>query len=105
MLELCYNFFTKVCDLNKFDELETDTDSLYPPLSDKELDDYIRPGIKAEWVKLQSNDCGDSFTADAVANFFTRTCCVNHKQHDKREPGLFNEDFRCTELLCLCSKT
>ena len=27
------------------------------------------------------------------------------QQHDKREPGLFKEEFRCTETLCLCSKT
>ena len=47
----------------------------------------------------------DTFTADALANFFHRTCCVKHKQHDKREPGLFKEEFRCTEMLCLCSKT
>ena len=44
-------------------------------------------------------------TADTVANFFPRTCCVKHQQHDKREPGLFKEEFRCTEVLCLCSKT
>ena len=29
MLELYYNFFTKFCDLTKFEELEMDTDSLY----------------------------------------------------------------------------
>ena len=40
-----------------------------------------------------------------MAKFFPRTCCVKHKQHDKREPGLFKEKFRCTEMLCLCSKT
>ena len=34
-----------------------------------------------------------------------RTCCAVHKKHDKREPGLFKEEFRCTEMLCLCSKT
>ena len=28
MLELYYNFFTKFCDVNKFEELEMDTDSL-----------------------------------------------------------------------------
>ena len=46
----------------------------------------------------------DSFSADAVANFFPRTRCVKHKQHDRREPGLFKEECRCTEMLCLCSK-
>ena len=34
-----------------------------------------------------------------------RTCCAVHKNHDKREPGLFKEKFRCTEMSCLCSKT
>ena len=29
MLELYYNFFAKFCDVNKFEALEMDTDSLY----------------------------------------------------------------------------
>ena len=104
MLELYYNFFTKFCDVTKIEELEIDTDSLYLDLAEKELGDRIKPGIRAERQRLQSNDCVDSFTADAVAKFFPRTCCVKHK-HDKREPGRFKEEFRCTEMLCLCSKT
>ena len=105
MLELYYNFFTRFCGVIKFEELEMDTDSLYLALAEKKLEDCIRPEMKAEWQKLRSNDCVDNFTADAVANYFPRTCFVKHKQHDKREPGLFKEDFRCTEMLCLCSKT
>ena len=105
ILELYYNFFTRFCDVNKFEELEMDTDSRYLALAEKELEDCIRPEMRAEWQGLRSNDCVDNFTADAVANFFPRTCCVKHKQHDKREPGLFKEDFSCTEMLCLCSKT
>ena len=105
MLELYYNFFTRFCDVNNFEELEMDTDSLYLALAEKELEDCIRPEMRAEWQRLRSIDCVDNFTADAVTNFFPRTCCVKHKQHDKREPGLFKEEFRCTEMLCLCSKT
>ena len=105
MLELYYNFFTRFCDVNKFEELEMDTDSLYLALAENELEDCIRPEMRAEWQRLRSNDCVDNFTADAVAKFFPRTCCVKHKQHDKREPGLFKEEFRCTKMLCLCSKT
>ena len=105
MLELYYNFFTRFCDVNKLEELEMDTDSLYLALAEKELEDCVGPEMRAEWQKLRSNDCVDNFTADAAANFFPRTCCVKHKQHDKREPGLFKEEFRCTEMLCLCSKT
>ena len=61
--------------------------------------------MRAEWHRLRSNDWLENFAADAVANFFCRTCCAKHKQHDKREPGFFKEEIRCTEMLCLCSKT
>ena len=82
-----------------------DIDSLCLALAEKELEDCIRLEMRTDWQKLRSYGCVDSFTVDAVANFFPRTFCVKHKQHDKREPGLFREEFRCTEALCLCSKT
>ena len=82
-----------------------DTDLLYFALAEKEQEDCIKPEIRAEWQRLQSNDCVDSFTADAVAIFFPRLCCVKHKQHNKRKPGFLKEEFRCTEMFCLCSKT
>ena len=82
-----------------------DTDSLYLALAEKELEVYIRPEMKTEWQMLKPKECVNNFTADAVANTFHRTCCVKHKQHDKREPGLFKEEFKCTEMLCLCNKT
>ena len=80
------------------------TDSLYPTLAEIELENCIRPEVGAEWQRLRSNDCVDSFTADAVAIFLPRTCSVKDKQHDQRDLGLFKEEFRCTEMLCLCSK-
>ena len=49
MLELYYNFFTRFCDVNKFEELEMDTDSLYLALAEKELEDCIRPEMRAGW--------------------------------------------------------
>ena len=54
---------------------------------------------------LRSDNCVDKFTTDAVAKFLPRTCGVKHKQHDQREPGRFKEEFRCTDMLCLCSNT
>ena len=69
MLELFYKIFSRFCDLNKFEELEMDTDSLYVALAEKELEDCIRPGMRAEWQRLRSIDCVDIFTADAVAIF------------------------------------
>ena len=48
MLELYCNFFTRFCDVKKFEELEKDTDSLYLALAEKELEDCMRPEMRAE---------------------------------------------------------
>ena len=105
MLELYYKLFEKVCDTDKYEELEMDTDSLYLALSEESLEDVILPEKRTEWDKIRSKDCTDDFTANATYNFFPRTCCNTHKKHDNREPGLFKEEFRCAEMLCHCSKT
>ena len=76
------------------------TDSLYLALSEKELYDFIREESQTEWELLRTEDCKDDFTAISTTNFFPRTCCTEHNNQDKREPGLFKEEFRCTELLC-----
>ena len=73
-------------------------------MSDENLEDVILPEKRAEREQLRSNDCTDNFTANATDNFFHRTCCIAHKKHDKTEPGLFKEEFRCAEILCLCGK-
>ena len=81
------------------------TDFLCLALSDKELYDCIREESKAEWEIMRTEYCKDDFKASATTNFFPRTCCSKHEKHDKREPALFKEEFRCTEMLCLCSET
>ena len=68
-LEPHYNFFTKFCDENKLKELEMDTCPLYLVLAVKEPEACIRTEMKAEYERLWSKDCTDSFTADAVAIF------------------------------------
>ena len=105
MLELYYKFFDKFCDVNKFEEIEMDTDSLYLVLAEEDLVDCILPSKRAEWTEKRSKDCRDNFRADGKNNFLPRICCFKHKKHDKREPGLFKEEFRCTKMLFLCSKT
>ena len=82
-----------------------DSDSLYLALSEENLEDIFLRERRNEWEAIRSRDCTDSFTANATATFFPRTCCTAHKKHDKKEPGLIKEEFRCSELLCLCSKT
>ena len=105
MLELYYNFFKKFCHTDKSEEVEMHTDSPYQALSEENLEVVILPEKRAEWDQLRSKDCTDDFTANATDNFFPRTCCIVHKKHDKREPSLFKEEFRCAKMLCLCSKT
>ena len=97
ILELYYNF-TKFSNVDKFEELEMDTGSLYVALAEKKLEYCIRLERRAELQRLRSKHCVDSFTADAV-DFVIQTYCVKHKQHDKREPGLFKEEFRCTDIV------
>ena len=65
MLELFYNFFDKICDVNKFEEFEMDTDSLYLTLAKEDLDECIFPSKRAEWTEKRSKDCRDDFRADA----------------------------------------
>ena len=48
MLELHYNYFTKFCDVDKLEDLETDTDSLYLALAEQELEDCFNPR-KGDW--------------------------------------------------------
>ena len=58
-LELYYNFFDKFCDVNKFEELDMDTYSLYLDLAEEILYDFIRPEKKEAWEKFREKDCRD----------------------------------------------
>ena len=69
MLELYYKFFIRFFNVNKCDELELDTDSLYLAPAEVELQDCIGPEMRAESQRLRSNDCVHNFFADAVAIF------------------------------------
>ena len=76
MLELYYNFFERFCDVNKFEELEMDTDSLHLALSEKKLYHCSREESKVKWELMRTEDCKDDFTAKATTNFFPRSCCT-----------------------------
>ena len=104
MLELYYNFSERFCDVNKFEELEMDTDSLYLALSERELYDCIREESQVEWELMRTEYCKDDFTANTTTNFFPRTYCTELMKHNKGEPGLFKEDFGCKEMLCCAVK-
>ena len=83
--------------------MQRNTASLYLALAEKDSYDCLQGEKKQEWELLRSKNCNVFFTADHCS-FFTRTCSTKHKKHDRRKPGLFQEDFRRTELLYLYSK-
>ena len=105
MLELYHKLFKTFCDTEKYEELETDTDSLFEALSEENLEYIILPEKRNEWEAIRSRGCTASFTANATDKFFPRTCCTAHNKRDKRELGLSKKEIRCSEMLCLCSKT
>ena len=104
ILELHYNFLDIFGDVNNFEELKMDTDLIYLGFLEEYLYDCIQPDKRAAWEKMREIDCRDFFKAVAKHNIFSRSCCSTHKEHAKQEP-FFEESFRCTEMLCLHSKT
>jgi hypothetical protein len=105
MLQLVHNFFEKFCDRNLYQFIEMDTDSLYMALGRETIEECIKPEMKGEWDDIRNHDHRDNFRADGHLNFFPRTCCDEHRHHDKREPGLFKEEWKGDEMIALCSKT
>ena len=69
MMELHYNFSERFFDVNKFEELELDTDSFYLALSEKKLYDCIREESKFEWELMRTKFCKKNFTVNATTNF------------------------------------
>ena len=78
-LEQYYNFFKKFCDVDKSEELEMNTDSLYLVLSEEKLEDVMFFKKRDEWDQLRTKDCTHNFTATATGIFFPRNCCNSHK--------------------------
>ena len=77
-------------------------------LSEENLGNVIFPEKRDEWNALPSADSTIPQTLSVSMQqviYFSRACCNTQKKHDRKEPGLFEEEFRCTELLCLCTKT
>ena len=72
------------------------TDLLYLAMSEHDLYDCIRPALKKGRNPLRSADCTGEASANSTTNYFRRTCCVKYEKHNRGEPGLFKEEFRCT---------
>ena len=79
-------------------EMDTGAPFLAPVLED--LSKCLRSPRKAERDALREMNSDHSIRANTVKNFFTRTCCDNRKEQEKRETSFFKEEFRCFEKIC-----
>ena len=71
MLELYYSFFDKFCDVNNFEELNMDTESLCLSLAEENLGECNLLSKRAERIEKQSKDCRDDFRAYAKKKHFS----------------------------------
>ena len=80
-----------------------DTYLLYLTIFENNLYACIRQTIKQDSISLRSGDFIDDFySIQQQIDFFIFAAL---KKHDKSEPGVFKEEFCCTEMIVLCSKT
>ena len=72
-----------------------DTDSLFLALAEEKLTDEK----ETHWKQIFRRK---DFKADATKHFSCALgCAVHKKKHNKRQPGLIQEDFSCSDNLCL----
>ena len=100
MLELYYTFFKKLCDTDKYEELEMDTDSHYLALSEENLEYVILPEKRAEWDQLRSKDCTDNFTANAT-DIFSPEIAVMSTRNMMRESRVSSEKSLDEQKFCV----
>ena len=101
---ICFRYLHS-SDVNKFEELELYTDSLYLAFAETYLEDCIRPE-----KKQSRNGCGQKIALTISLlmrpeTFPSECALTSTKNYDDRETGLFKEEIRCTEMLCIYSKT
>ena len=88
---------SKFFDVNKFDELEKDTNCLY--LAPPERDWLIVSDLKS---KESGNDCGRNIAMTVSLlmhpEVFSSDMLRQAQNHGMMERGLFTEEFRCIEM-------
>ncbi|KAJ8050172.1 hypothetical protein HOLleu_03268 [Holothuria leucospilota] len=80
MLEFYYDFMQKYVDPSNFEYCEMDTDSAFLAISDQTLDSIIKPEMRGNFETEKHK-------------WFPRTDNDEHRQFDKRTPGLFKLEW------------
>ena len=100
MLRFYYNCLDKYLDRNSFCLTEMDTDSAYFALSEKTLEEAMKPDKLEQHKKTVFGNCNDNpYLPDGETIWFTRECCNKHKNYDKRTPGLFKLEYNNGEKM------
>ena len=101
----CCNFDYKFCSYfynpNRYELIDTDTDSFYMAISEEKLDEISRPERRLLWCWMMQSDCSDNFAANSNSNLSHENVIINKPYKkcnkpaafDKRLPGVFEEDF------------
>lgn len=92
MLEFYYDCLDKYCNREDFQLMSMDTDSLYMAMSGEVLTDITKPDMRNNFNQEKRH-------------WFPRTNPPEAVAFDRREPGLFKEEFVGTSMMALCSKT
>jgi hypothetical protein len=91
MLEFFYDCIKKYVRDDCYQFCEMDTDSLYLAIAGETIEDIIKPEMREEYEKDKEN-------------WFGRTDTREHKNFDKRTPGLFKVEVSGVEFVGLSSK-
>jgi hypothetical protein len=102
MLDFHYNFVDKCIDRSDYQLCEMDTDSSYMCISEENIEDAVKPEMKAYYQNQLTGFCRDDAPND---RWLPRTCCEKHIKYDKRLPGLFKTEYTGDEMISLCSKS
>ena len=118
MLEFHYDLIDKFIPRHKYQLCEMDTDSLYLAISAKDILEIIKPELKEqffweynEWFPSEVCCLHEAeFVAQKLSNPTWKVdpklkCCEARKKFDRRQPGLFKEEYRGIGIVALCSKT
>lgn len=106
MLEFYYDMLNVYIERNRFEMIETDTDSMYMAISGSTLSEVIKPTIQDKFRHGLTGFCDHTeVTADNTVHWFPRTCCEKRAKFDKRTPGLFKLEYEGDEMIGLCSKS
>jgi hypothetical protein len=98
---ICFwEFLNKYLDNDKYQLMETDTDSLYIAFAADNLDDCVKEGLEEEWNREKYK----FFSSDSqeLVEFGGQT--ITMQQYDSRTPGLFKEEYTGLGIICLNSK-